>query len=446
MKPRTTKLCRSVRLRGTVSSSAAIFGALFLLFVPRGAARAQEISEDPQDAISDTKPEPHYNDGFVLVPSVDPERQPFRLKLKGVQQFKYTNSLFVNDTYTDHLGVERDVIKRHDIQLTRSVFYFSGYAFSPKLDFNILIFFSSATLVATAAGYAGYKFSPAFALRAGYFSLPSTREMTGTYPFFHGTDRGMAVNYFRPGFTQGIWGEGEPLPGFRYLAMVGNSLNTLDIPATRIDRNFAYAATFWYDHNKFGLPWNDYEYHEDLAVRVGSAFTFAREDRLSDLSVASPENNATFISDGNLLFATGGVATGVTIRQASHYLWVSDAGLKYRGLAFNVELFQRWMNRFVADGPLPISSMHDWGFETSLGYFVMRSQLELYLRSSLVVGRYKKPVEGAVGANWYPFGTRQVWLNLEAVGIKDSPYGGGYYVYSVGQTGFLLQSQFLLRF
>jgi hypothetical protein len=90
--------------------------------------------------------------------------------------------------------------------------------------------------------------------------------------------------------------------------------------------------------------------------------------------------------------------------------------------------------------------MYDWGFETSLGYFVLRSQLELYLRSSLVVGPYKKPIEGSIGANWYPFDTRQAWLNLEAIAIKDSPYGGGYYVYSVGQTGLLLQSQFLLRF
>ena len=54
-------------------------------------------------------------------------------------------------------------------------------------------------------------FTKGFALRAGYFSLPSTRAMTGTYPFFQGTDRSLATNYFRPGFTQGIWAEGEPL-------------------------------------------------------------------------------------------------------------------------------------------------------------------------------------------------------------------------------------------
>jgi len=422
-----------------------LLAAGFTLVLSSG-ARAQEASRDPNDKDADTKAEPHYDDGVVLLPTLDPIKSPFRLKLKHVTQAKYINGLAVKDTYTDHLGVERDVFKRQDIQLTREVFYFSGFMFSPKLDFNILIFFSSATLVATAAGYAGYRFHRAFALRVGYFSLPSTREMTGTYPFFHGTDRGMAVNYFRPGFTQGIWAEGEPFSGFRYIAMIGNSLNTLDIKSTNIDNKFAYSASVWYDHNQFGIPWNDYEHHDGVALRIGTAGTFSPEDRLSNLATPSPENNATFISDGNLLFATGAVAPNVTIQNAHFYLLTQDLGLKYRGLAFNVEFFERWLNRFVADGPLPIGSMFDWGVEASLGHFVIRSWLELYIRGSLVDGPYKTPYEGALGANWYPFHTRQVWLNFEGVGIKDSPYGGGYYVYSVGQTGFLFQTQFLLRF
>src|SRR5262245_50651229 len=126
----TYKGPRAVR---TAPTSAAIFCVLAMLLVPCGTARAQEISDDLQNVSTDTESAPHYDDGFVLVPSVDNESVPFRLKLKSVQQFKYTNSLFVNHTYTDHLGVERDVIRRHDIQLTRSVFYFSGFAFSPKL-------------------------------------------------------------------------------------------------------------------------------------------------------------------------------------------------------------------------------------------------------------------------------------------------------------------------
>lgn len=389
---------------------------------------------------------PHYDQGFVLVESTEAAPVPFRIRLNHVSQFKYTNTLAVEKTYSDHFGNEKPVQRRNDIQLTRDVFYFSGYVFDRRLDYNILLYTSSATLSATAAGYIGYVFDKAFALRLGYFSLPSLRAMTGTYPFFHGTDRSMAVNYMRPGFTQGAWIEGEPLPGLNYLAMMGNSLNTLDIAATKIDTRFAYSATIWYDLNDFGKPWNDYESHDKVALRVGTAFTFAREDRLSDLAKANPENNATFLSDGNLLFETGALAPGVTVQRANHLLWAIDAGLKYRGLALNVEFYHRWLNKFTADGPLPIRSMYDWGVEASVGYFVVRNRLELYGRASLIKGPYRTPYEAGGGFNFYPFKTRQVWWNVEAMGIKQSPYGGVLYVYSVGQTGLLLQSQFLLRF
>ena len=353
----------------------------------------------------------------------------------------------VNKTYTTHLGVEKDVQRRNDVQLTRDVFYFSGWAFDRRLDFNILVYTSSATLTATAAGYAGWVFGRAFALRAGFFSLPSLRSMTGTYPYFPGTDRSMEVNYMRPGFTQGVWGEGELAPGLRYLAMIGNSLNTLDIAASKIDFQFAYSATLWWDHNDFGKAYNDWENHAAPALRMGAAFTYAREDRLSDLSTASPENNATFISDGSLLFATGSLAPNVTISLANFYLAAADFGIKWRGLAFNTEWASRWLDHFDADGPLPLSSMHDWGFEASLGYFVVRSRLELYLRSSLVHGPFATPVEGAAGLHFYPIKTtRDVWLSAEAIGIRDSPFGSVLYIYSAGQTGLLVPVQFLLRF
>ena len=292
----------------------------------------------------------------------------------------------------------------------------------------------------------GYVFGRAFALRAGYFSLPAVRSLTGTYPFFQSTDRSMANNFVRPGFTQGAWANGELFPKFFYIAMIGNSLNTLDIAATRIDTDFAYSASVWYDLNDFGKPWNDWEYHEKVALRLGTAFTEAREDRLSDLATAAPENNSIYLSDGNLLFATGALAPGVTVQLANYYLWAADAGLKFRGLAVNVEFYNRWLNDFQADGPLPLSSIYDWGAEASVGYFVLRSQFELYARTSFVIGSFQNSAEGAGGFNWYPFGTRQVWLNAEGIGISHCPYASSLYVYNVGQTGFLFQSQFLVRF
>ena len=389
---------------------------------------------------------PHYDEGFVLVSSPDDAPLPYRLKLNHVSQFKYSNTMLVNHTYVTHLGEEREVQRRNDIQLTRDVFYFSGYVFNRHLDFNIIVYTSSATLTATAAGYVGYVFSKAFALRAGFFSLPSLRSMTGTYPYFPGTDRSMAVNYMRPGFTQGVWAEGEPLPNLRYIVMMGNSLNTLDIAANKIDYRFAYSGSVWYDHNDFGKPWNDWEHHESPAIRIGAAFTYAREDRLSDTSTASPENNATFMSDGTLLFGLGTLAPGVTVSLASFYLSAVDLGIKYRGLAFNVEFYQRWLNNFTADGPVPIDKMYDWGFEASLGYFSVRKTIETYIRTSLVQGPFATGVEGAVGIHWYPFDTRQVWLSGELIDISRCPYTSVLYIYSSGQTGLLVPIQLLLRF
>ena len=276
-------------------------------------------------------------------------------------------------------------------------------------------------------------FSKAFALRAGYFSLPSVRSLTGTYPFFPGTDRSMATNYMRPGFTQGVWANGELFPGFNYIAMIGNSLNTLDIAATNIDNNFAYAASRLVRPQQFGKAWNDYEYHDAPALRVGTAFTFAREDRLSDLATASPENNATFISDGTLALRDRGAGAGRhRLQLANFYLWAIDAGIKYRGLAFNAEFYQRWLNHFEADGPLPIDSHVRLGLRRLARLFRASQRLEPYVRTSLIKGPFGTAVEGAVGVNWYPFDTRRVWLSVEAIGIEDSPYGSGYYVYSVG--------------
>jgi hypothetical protein len=389
---------------------------------------------------------PHYDKGFVMVKGADPNELPFLLRLNHVSQFRYTNTMAVEKTYTDHYGDVRPVQRRNDVQLVRDAFYFSGYAFDQRLDFNILVFTSSATLVATAAGYVGYIFSDAFALRAGYFSLPSVRSLTGTYPFFHGNDRSMANNYMRPGFTQGVWANGELFHGFNYIAMVGNSLNTLDIKAVNIDNHLAYALSIWYDLNEFRKEWNDWEYHKVPALRVGTAFTYSREDRLSNLETATPENNVTYISDGHLLFETGALAPGITLELADYYLSAIDAGVKYRGLAFNVEFYNRWLNRFRADGPLPVTSLYDWGFEASLGYFVLRSRLEPLVRASFIHGLYKTAVEASVGFNWYPFNTRWVWMTVEAIGVVNNPYASGYYVYSVGQTGLLVPVQFILRF
>ena len=49
--------------------------------------------------------------------------------------------------------------------------------------------------------------------------------------------RSMADNFFRPGFTQGVWANGELGKGLNYIAFVGNALNSINISAAKIDTN-----------------------------------------------------------------------------------------------------------------------------------------------------------------------------------------------------------------
>ena len=129
---------------------------------------------------------PHYDEGFILVSTPDSAPLPYLLKLNHVSQFKYTNSLAVHSTYLTHLGVVTDVNKRNDFQLTRDVFYFSGYVFDKRLDYNIILYTSTADLTAAAAGYVGFVFNKAFALRAGFFSLPQPARHDRHLPLLRG--------------------------------------------------------------------------------------------------------------------------------------------------------------------------------------------------------------------------------------------------------------------
>jgi len=69
-------------------------------------------------------------------------------------------------------------------------------------------------------------------------------------------------------------------------------------------------------------------------------------------------------------------------------LWAVDGGIKWNGLAVNGQYFMRWLNDFVADGPLPLASTFDHGGELSAGYFIKPKKLMPYARASWVRGQF----------------------------------------------------------
>jgi len=132
----------------------------------------------------------------------------------------------------------------------------------------------------------------------------------------------MADNFFRPGFTQGVWASGQLVKGLNYMAFLGNGLNTLSITANKNPiRNLLVSGSLW------GSRWETTGHPVDHAtctmiisppgkarIRLGTSFTRSRENRFGDLDNSSPENTSIYNSDGVQAFATGAFAPGVTLQ------------------------------------------------------------------------------------------------------------------------------------
>jgi hypothetical protein len=196
-----------------------------------------------------------------------------------------------------------------------------------------------------------------FTLTGGYTGIPGSRSLVKTFPFFTASDRIMADNFFRPGFTQGVWASGEPVKGLNYLAFIGNGLNTLNISVNKIDTHLMYSGSVWWEPlGPYGPPgksrnmYDDYCASKKVRIRLGSAYTQSRENRFSNLDQTTPDNTSMYNSDGVLTFSTGAFAPSVTLNFARYKIWAFDAGIKWNGLAINAQHFQRRPGNSSADG------------------------------------------------------------------------------------------------
>jgi hypothetical protein len=263
----------------------------------------------------------------------------------------------------------------------------------------------------------------------------------------------MADNFFRPGFTQGAWASGEPVRGLSYLAFVGNGLNTLNISANKIDTNLLLSGSVWWEPlapysepGKSRNMYDDYFASSQSRLRIGTSFTRSREDRFSALDQSSPDNTSIYNSDGVLAFATGAFAPGVTVDQITYRMWAMDGGFKKSGFSVNGQYYLRWLNDFEADGPLPVTSTFDHGFEFSTGHFIVPKKLVLYARGSKVFGKFANPYEYAGGLKWYFLPTERLWMTGEAMRVHKAPYSGAFTPYTAGMDGWVPMVQTVIAF
>jgi hypothetical protein len=407
----------------------------------------------PATAVAPQRNDDRYRDGIVILQAPDDARVPFLLNFNVNTQLRYLNTLDSNETFTDHLGVVREVHRRNDITVNRSMFVLGGYIFDKRLRYSVTVWTSLGAASMFVAGNIGWQFNKRLTLMAGYTGVPGSRSLVNTFPFYTGSDRSMADNFFRPGFTQGVWGFGEVAKGLNYQVFVGNGLNTLSISSTKIDTHLLFSGSLWWEPlGDYGEPgksanmYDDYFARKKVRIRLGSSFTRSREDRFSNLDQSTPENTSLYNSDGVLTFSTGAWAPGVTVDKALYKMWAIDGGVKYNGLAINGKYYLRWLNDFVADGPLPVTSTFDHGYELSASYFVVPKKVLVYGRGSQVFGQFGNSYEYAAGVKWHFLPTERLWLNTELIRVSRAPYTGAFTPYTAGMSGWVPMVQTVIAF
>ncbi|HET6647937.1 MAG TPA: hypothetical protein VFH01_11470 [Pyrinomonadaceae bacterium] len=395
----------------------------------------------------------HYRDGIVIWENPEDSKVPFLLRFNVNTQIRWLNTQNSKETFTDHLGNVREVHSRNDITVNRTMFILGGYMFSKKLQYSMTVWTSAGAASIVVAGNIGWRFNKALTVTGGYTGVPGSRSLVGTFPFFQPIDRSMADNFFRPGFTQGVWANGEPAKGLNYLVFVGNGLNTLNITANKIDTSLLFSGSVWWEPlgpysepGKSRQMYDDYFASSKTRIRIGTSFTRSREDRFSDTDQSSPDNTSIYNSDGVLAFSTGAFAPGVTVEKATYRMWAIDGGLKKSGFSVNGQYFMRWLNDFEADGPLPLASTFDHGFELSTGKFVVPKKLLLYVRGSKVFGQFANPSEYGGGFKWYFLPTERLWMTGEVMRVNGSPYSGAFTPYTAGMNGWMPMLQTVLAF
>ena len=113
-----------------------------------------------------------------------------------------------------------------------------------------------------------------------------------------------------------------------------------------------------------------------------------------------------------------------------------DVGAKYRGFSFQSEFTYRILSDFEANGPLPDSEIHDRSVFAEAGHMIVPKKLMLYGATSYVWDQYKRnPWEATGGLSFYPYGRRNLRLNLHYIHVEKSSAGSNFGYYAAGQTG-----------
>ena len=420
-----------------------LLGVLLLLLAMAGTVHAQDVASVPDTAaVDETKfvEVPQFAGAFTPGSGFDilkTRRGSINLSVYGL--FRFIDQTPANQTFTDHLGRERSVVARNDINWHRTMIWVSGFFYRPEFLYTITVWSLPTTEQTLVFGLLRYIIAQQVTVGAGVGPSLTARSMQGTWPFWAGSDRQMAEEFYRGGFASSFFVTGSPTERLYYTLAINRSLSQLGIPAGNDNRSYAYSASAQWlpTTGEFGPRggFGDLEEHQELATRFGFSMCHAREGRYAGLA-DSPRHAQLKLSDGVNPFEAGALADTVTVNELDYDEIAIDAGFKYKGFSFQAEYGMRWLSEFDATGPLPDDSIFDHGFYAEAMHMVWEKKLGIYATSGYIIDEFDRtPWELGGGASFYPYGNRNFRLNLHYIHVDQCPTGSNFGYYTAGQTG-----------
>lgn len=381
-----------------------------------------------------------YDNGFFLRAKEGDDS--FELKANFRSQFRAVSFSRDADSWTDSAGVVIPIEDRENFQLTRGRMIFSGHAFTPQFKFLLQLDANTETrdAVHVLDGWAAWHFSDSFEVQVGKRKVSAGRNwLLGAFDT-RMAGRPIANDFFRPSRTTGVWVVGDPTNKTHYEVMVGQGYNTEGLTTAETGNNFAVASSAWWDViGSYGpLRPMDFEFHEDLAVRVGASWVSSSEGTPGQ---QLEEADFLRLTDGTRLTTPDALAPGATVESFDVTLAALDAAFKYRGWSANGEYFWRSVTDLKANLPVPEVGLQQ-GFYVEGGFFVLPQQLELNSQYSFVTGRAGSGSSYAVGVSYYPRKSLHMKLTIDATMIDHCPTNSGGSNVIVGDDGVLIRSQF----
>ena len=151
------------------------------------------------------------------------------------------------------------------------------------------------------------------------------------------------------------------------------------------------------------------------------------------------------------VFDTGALAPGVTVDRVDYRILSFDAGMKYKGIFLQTEIYNRWLDNFKADGAAAGGEHPRHGLlragRRSSRCRRSSSSTARRRRSSATRARASATAPSTwSGTNYYPFDTRNHRLNVQLIDVNRSPVSSAFGYYVGGQTGTTFSTAFSVFF